>query len=75
MQTLEENMVFLGLAAEDPPTVRYVAMQMSPSQYSIMVTGDYGLTALSIARKSELQGDARVASGLELAGHGDDQLS
>ncbi len=41
-----------------------------------MVTGDYGLTALSIAKKIGIvQGDdARVVSGLELAGMDDDQL-
>ena len=42
----------------------------------IMVTGDYGLTALSIAKKIGIvQGDdARVVSGLELAGMDDNQL-
>lgn len=41
-----------------------------------MVTGDYGLTALSIAKKIGIvQGDdARVVSGLELAGMDDNQL-
>ena len=41
-----------------------------------MVTGDYGLTALSIAKKIGIvQGDdARVVSGLELAAMNDDQL-
>ena len=42
----------------------------------IMVTGDYGLTALSIAKKIGIvQGDdARVVSGLELADMDDNQL-
>lgn len=40
------------------------------------MTGDYGLTALSIAKKIGIvQGDdARVVSGLELADMDDDQL-
>lgn len=40
------------------------------------MTGDYGLTALSIAKKIGIvQGDdARVVSGLELAGMDDNQL-
>ncbi len=42
----------------------------------IMVTGDYGLTALSIAKKIGIvqEDDARVVSGLELAAMDDDQL-
>jgi len=80
MQTLEENMVFLGLVAmSDPPRqgVREAIVKCHRANIRIiMVTGDYGLTALSIAKKIGIvQGDdARVVSGLELAGMDDDQL-
>ena len=80
MQTLEDNMVFLGLVAmSDPPRqgVREAIEKCHRASIRIiMVTGDYGLTALSIAKKIGIvQGDdARVVSGLELAGMDDDQL-
>ena len=80
MQTLEENMVFLGLVAmSDPPRqgVREAIEKCHRASIRIiMVTGDYGLTALSIAKKIGIvQGDdARVVSGLELAAMDDDQL-
>ena len=80
MQTLEDSMVFLGLVAmSDPPRqgVREAIEKCHRASIRIiMVTGDYGLTALSIAKKIGIvQGDdARVVSGLELAAMDDDQL-
>ena len=80
MQTLEDNMVFLGLVAmSDPPRqgVREAIEKCHRASIRIiMVTGDYGLTALSIAKKIGIvQGDdARVISGLELADMDDNQL-
>ena len=80
MQTLEDNMVFLGLVAmSDPPRqgVREAIEKCHRASIRIiMVTGDYGLTALSIAKKIGIvQGDdARVVSGLELADMDDNQL-
>ena len=80
MQTLEDNMVFLGLVAmSDPPRqgVREAIEKCHRASIRIiMVTGDYGLTALSIAKKIGIvQGDeARVVSGLELSAMDDDQL-
>ena len=73
-------MVFLGLVAmSDPPRqgVREAIEKCRRASIRIiMVTGDYGLTALSIAKKIGIvQGDdARVVSGLELADMDDDQL-
>ena len=66
-------MVFLGLVAmSDPPRqgVREAIEKCHRASIRIiMVTGDYGLTALSIAKKIGIvQGDdARVVSGIELA--------
>ena len=80
MQTLEDNMVFLGLVAmSDPPRqgVRKAIEKCHRASIRIiLVTGDYGLTALSIAKKIGIvQGDdARVVSGLELADMDDNQL-
>lgn len=73
-------MVFLGLVAmSDPPRqgVREAIEKCHRASIRIiMVTGDYGLTALSIAKKIGIvQGDdARVVSGLELADMDDNQL-
>ena len=80
MRTLEEDMVFVGLVAmSDPPRqgVREAIEQCHRASIRIiMVTGDYGLTALSIAKKIGIvTGDnARVVSGLELADMTDEEL-
>ena len=80
MRTLEEDMVFVGLVAmSDPPRqgVREAIEQCHRASIRIiMVTGDYGLTALSIAKKIGIvKGDnARVVSGLELADMTDEEL-
>ena len=80
MRTLEEDMVFVGLVAmSDPPRqgVREAIEQCHRASIRIiMVTGDYGLTALSIAKKIGIvKGDnARVVSGLELADMTDQDL-
>ena len=80
MRTLEEDMVFVGLVAmSDPPRqgVREAIEQCHRASIRIiMVTGDYGLTALSIAKKIGIvKGDnARVVSGLELADMTDQEL-
>ena len=80
MRTLEEDMVFVGLVAmSDPPRqgVREAIEQCHRASIRIiMLTGDYGLTALSIAKKIGIvKGDnARVISGLELADMTDEEL-
>ncbi len=78
--TLEKDMVFLGLVAmSDPPRegVREAIKKCHQASIRIiMVTGDYGLTALSIAKKIGIvRGDeARVVSGLELGEMSDQEL-
>lgn len=78
--TLEEGMVFLGLIAMSDPPRQGVSQAIEKCHQAsiriIMVTGDYGLTALSIARKIGIVkgDDARVISGLELEELNDDQL-
>ena len=79
-ENLEKNMVFLGLIAmSDPPRegVREAIEKCHQASIRIiMVTGDYGLTALSIARKlGIIKGDeARVVTGLELESMSDEEL-
>lgn len=80
IEVLEENLVFLGLIAmSDPPRqgVREAIDKCHRASIRIiMVTGDYGLTALSIAKKIGIVkgGDAQVISGLELEAMDDKSL-
>ncbi|MBF7093950.1 cation-transporting P-type ATPase [Streptococcus sp. HF-1907] len=79
-EVLENQMIFLGLVAmSDPPRqgVREAVEKCHQASIRIiMVTGDYGLTALSIAKKIGIVrgDDARVISGLELESLSDTQL-
>ncbi len=79
-ENLENHMVFLGLIAmSDPPRegVREAIEKCHKASIRIiMVTGDYGLTALSIAKKiGIIRGDdARVVTGLELEKMSDEDL-
>ena len=77
---IEGKLTFIGLIAmQDPPRneVKDAAkLCRSAGIKIIMITGDYGLTAESIARKiGIIEGkDARVISGSELAAMDDSQL-
>ena len=79
-ETLEKNLVFLGLVAmQDPPRSQVkeaVRLCRSAGIKIIMITGDYGLTAESIARKIGIiqSPDAKVISGSELAEMPDKEL-
>ena len=70
--TIERHLTFVGLLImQDPPRPEVAAAVAECRRASIrvvMITGDYGLTAVSIARKIGIvQGaDPRVISGLEL---------
>lgn len=72
-ENVERDLTFLGLVAmQDPPRNEVkdaVRLCHSAGIKIIMITGDYGLTAESIARKiGIIEGDdARVISGAELA--------
>ncbi len=72
-ENVERDLTFIGLVAmQDPPRSEVkdaVKLCHSAGIKIIMITGDYGLTAESIARKiGIIQGDnARVISGVELA--------
>jgi magnesium-transporting ATPase (P-type) len=71
-ERIENNMTFLGLVAmADPPRVEVEAAVKKCHQAGIkiiMITGDYGLTAESIARRiGIIQGDhPRIVTGVEL---------
>lgn len=79
-ENIERDLTFLGLVAmQDPPRKEVkeaVALCRSAGIKIIMITGDYGLTAESIARKIGIiqSEDAKIISGVELAKMDDDQL-
>ncbi len=79
-ENVERDLTFLGLVAmQDPPRSEVkdaVSLCRSAGIKIIMITGDYGLTAESIARKIGIieSPDARVISGSELADMDDDSL-
>lgn len=79
-ENVEKNLTFIGLIAmQDPPRSEVkdaVALCRSAGIKIIMITGDYGLTAESIARKIGIiqSPDAKVISGSELATMDDDAL-
>ena len=79
-ELIEEEMTFLGLVAMvDPPRVE-VAEAVAKCHHAgiriIMITGDYGLTAESIARKIGIvEGEnPRIITGIELESISDEDL-
>lgn len=79
-ECIEHNLTFIGLEVmQDPPrpeVAQAVAKCRSAGIRVIMVTGDYGLTAVSIARKIGIVQSRRprVFSGAELAKTSDEEL-
>lgn len=79
-EIIEKDLTFLGLIAmQDPPrseVMDAVKLCHSAGIKVVMITGDYGLTAKSIAKKIGIINDdnARVVSGLELAAMDDREL-
>jgi magnesium-transporting ATPase (P-type) len=79
-EIIEQNMVFVGLVVmADPPRPEVAAAVEECRRAGIrivMITGDYGLTAESIAKRIGIvKGpNPRVVSGLELEEMTDDQL-
>ncbi len=79
-ENVEANLTFIGLIAmQDPPRSEVkeaVRLCRSAGIKIIMITGDYGLTAESIARKIGIiqSPDAKVISGAELAQMDDNML-
>ena len=78
-ETVEKNMVFLGMMAmQDPPRPEvYPAVRKCHHAgiKIIMITGDYGLTARSIAEEIGIvKGECRILKGKELDQMSDDEL-
>ncbi len=81
VETVERELVFLGLAAmTDPPhpeVEEAVGLCHTAGIRIIMITGDYGLTAESIARKIRIVKDkeCRIITGADLDQMGDSDLT
>lgn len=79
-EIIEQDLTFLGLIAmQDPPrneVKEAVALCHSAGIKIVMITGDYGLTAESIARKIGIikTDQAKVVSGVELSNMSDQEL-
>jgi Ca2+-transporting ATPase len=79
-ELIEKNLVFLGLIVMADPPRPEVAEAVDECRRAgiriVMITGDYGLTAESIAKRIGIvKGqNPRVVSGLELQEMSDDQL-
>ena len=78
--TIERNLTFVGLEVmADPPRPEVAAAVAECRRAGIrivMITGDYGLTAASIARRLKIVDgdDLSVISGFELSKMSDDEL-
>ena len=79
-ETIERHLTFVGLEVmQDPPRPEVAAAVAECRRAGIrviMITGDYGLTAVSIARKIGIVQGAhpKVFSGVELERTSDDEL-
>ena len=79
-EVIEKDLTFLGLIAmQDPPRKEVkeaVELCHSAGIKIVMITGDYGLTAESIARKIGIirSNDAKIISGVELSNMNDEEL-
>ncbi len=77
---IEKDLVFLGLMAmQDPPRPEVehaVTVAKRAGIRTVMITGDYGLTAESIARKIRIieSENPRIITGAELNSMNDEQL-
>ena len=80
VQWVEQYLTFLGLLAMQDPPRPEVAAAVDKCRRAgiriIMITGDYGLTAESIARRVGMVGEgARLVSGADLDAMSDDELA
>ncbi|MDY6796469.1 MAG: cation-transporting P-type ATPase [Actinomycetota bacterium] len=80
VENTEKELVFLGLAAMmDPPrpdVEKAIEKCRSAGIKVIMITGDYGLTAESIAlRIGMVEGKPRIITGADLDGMSDEELA
>jgi Ca2+-transporting ATPase len=79
-ETIEQNLTFLGLAAMMDPPRPEVANAMDAFHKAgirvVMITGDYGLTAESVARRTGMlnRPAARILTGPELDALSDTEL-
>lgn len=79
-ETVEQELTFVGLMAMMDPPRDSVAAAVKECHRAgiriIMITGDYGLTAESVARRIGIvERDVRIITGVEIDKMTDDQLS
>ena len=79
IENVEKDLVFLGLAAlSDPPrpeVARSIDAFRSAGIRMVMITGDYGLTAESLARRiGMVQKPVQIVTGVEMEGMKDEEL-
>ncbi len=79
-ETIEKNLVFIGLAAMyDPPRPEVraaIARCQKAGIRVVMITGDYGITAMTIARQVGIvsSADAQIITSAELNNLTDEEL-
>ena len=77
VENTEKDLIFLGLVGMmDPPrpeVPKAIEMCHKAGIRVVMITGDYGLTALSIAKKAKLTKteNPKIVTGIELSGMDD----
>ena len=78
-ETVENDMIFVGMMAmQDPPRPEVLPAVKDCHRAGIriiMITGDYGITALSIAREVGIvKDDCRIVKGKELSNMSDEEV-
>ena len=78
-ENVEKDLIFVGLMAMMDPPREEVAEAVKKAHTAgikiIMITGDYGLTAESIARKIGIvEKDVRIITGVEIEDMSDDEV-
>lgn len=78
MAEVEQNFTFLGMASMvDPLRDAVPAAMLAARQAHVkvsIITGDYAVTAVAIAKKAQLSAEITVVAGSDLAGLADSQI-
>jgi Ca2+-transporting ATPase len=78
MAEIEQNFTFLGMASMVDPLRDAVPVAMLAARHAhvkvSIITGDYAVTAVAIAKKAQLSDEITVVAGSDLAGLADSQI-